>query len=92
MEDDEWEAFANADTRDTRDTTTTTTTPTSRPLTTDKVASRIISNALGVRPPKRTPQQEAYDKLVKQNVEKARKLTAEQKAKTKKAQLEIWQD
>lgn len=63
-----------------------------RPEKTDAVAKRLIAGALGVRAPKKTEEQKAYDKAIKEkemkrmNAEKeARARTEEEAARAKAA-------
>ncbi|KAL2874501.1 hypothetical protein SGCOL_010373 [Colletotrichum sp. CLE4] len=67
-----------------------------RPEKTDAVARRMIASALGVKVPRMTEEQRAYDKAVK---EKERKRRDEEKAAEKrrleeaeKAKVAIWED
>ena len=67
-----------------------------RPEKTDAVARRMIASALGVKVPKQTEEQKAYDKAVR---EKERKRREEEKAAEKKRQEEaekakaaVWDD
>ncbi|UQC89437.1 uncharacterized protein CLUP02_14968 [Colletotrichum lupini] len=67
-----------------------------RPEKTDAVARRMIASALGVKVPRMTEEQRAYDKAVK---EKERKRREEEKAAEKrrledaeKAKVAIWED
>ncbi|KAK2005564.1 hypothetical protein LZ32DRAFT_664281 [Colletotrichum eremochloae] len=67
-----------------------------RPEKTDAVARRMIASALGVKVPRMTEEQRAYDKAVK---EKERKRREEEKAAEKrrleeaeKARAAIWED
>ncbi|GJC79273.1 hypothetical protein ColLi_02111 [Colletotrichum liriopes] len=67
-----------------------------RPEKTDAVARRMIASALGVKVPRMTEEQRAYDKAVK---EKERKRREEEKAAEKrrledaeKAKAAIWED
>lgn len=70
--------------------------PTARPEKTDAVARRMIAGALGLRAPKQTEEQKAYDKAIR---EKERKRREEEKAAEAKKQEEaakakaaIWED
>lgn len=70
--------------------------PSSRPEKTDAVARRMIAGALGLRAPKQTEEQKAYDKAIR---EKERKRREEEKAAEAKKQEEaakakaaIWED
>ncbi|SPQ23693.1 600d113f-10b5-4d60-9617-c91adf233f4d [Thermothielavioides terrestris] len=60
--------------------------PTRRPEKTDAVAQRMIASALGMRAPKRTEEQKAYDRAVR---EKERKKREEEKEKERKREEEI---
>ncbi|EPE26880.1 hypothetical protein GLAREA_02794 [Glarea lozoyensis ATCC 20868] len=67
-----------------------------RPEKTDAVAKRLIAGALGVRAPKRTEEQKAYDKAAR---EKETKRREKEKADAAKAELEkekakaaVWED
>ncbi|KAJ9131549.1 hypothetical protein NKR23_g11706 [Pleurostoma richardsiae] len=67
-----------------------------RPEKTDAVARRMIASALGVKVPKLTEEQRAYDKAIK---EKERKRREEEKAAEKRKEVEaekakaaIWDD
>lgn len=69
---------------------------TPRPEKTDAVARRMIAGALGLRAPKQTEEQKAYDKAIR---EKERKRREDEKAAEKKRQEEaekakaaIWED
>jgi len=67
-----------------------------RPEKTDAVAKRLIAGALGVRAPKKTEEQRAYERAVKEkeikrrNGEKEAKIRAEEEAKRAKAAA--WDD
>lgn len=67
-----------------------------RPEKTDAVAKRLIAGALGVRAPKKTEEQRAYERAVKEkeakrrNGEKDAKIRAEEEAKRAKAAA--WED
>jgi hypothetical protein len=67
-----------------------------RPEKTDAVAKRLIAGALGVRAPKKTEEQRAYDRAIKEkemkkrNGEKEAKLRAEEEAA--KAKAAAWDD
>lgn len=70
--------------------------PTARPEKTDAVARRMIAGALGLRAPRQTEEQKAYDKAIR---EKERKRREEEKAAEAKKQEEaakaraaIWED
>ncbi|KAL0944278.1 uncharacterized protein CTRU02_202165 [Colletotrichum truncatum] len=67
-----------------------------RPEKTDAVARRMIASALGVKVPKQTEEQKAYDKAIR---EKERKRREEEKAaerkrqeETERAKVAIWED
>jgi hypothetical protein len=60
--------------------------PSKRPEKTDAVARRMIASALGMRAPKPTEEQRAYDKAVR---EKERKRREEEKEREKKREEEI---
>ncbi|TVY43192.1 hypothetical protein LSUB1_G001112 [Lachnellula subtilissima] len=68
----------------------------SRPEKTDAVAKRMIAGALGVRAPKKTEEQRAYEKAVKEkeikrrNQEKEAAVRAKEQAE--KAKAAIWED
>jgi hypothetical protein len=67
-----------------------------RPEKTDAVAKRLIAGALGVRAPKKTEEQRAYERAIKEkevkrrNGEKEAKIRAEEEAKRAKAAA--WND
>jgi hypothetical protein len=67
-----------------------------RPEKTDAVAKRMIAGALGVRAPKKTEEQRAYDKALKEkeikrrNAEKEAKIRAEEEAT--RARAAAWED
>jgi hypothetical protein len=67
-----------------------------RPEKTDAVAKRLIAGALGVRAPKKTEEQKAYDKAIKEkelkrrNAEKEARARAEEEAARAKAAA--WED
>ncbi|KAL2153132.1 hypothetical protein VTH82DRAFT_4287 [Thermothelomyces myriococcoides] len=70
--------------------------PSRRPEKTDAVARRMIANALGMRAPKMTEEQRAYDRAVR---EKEKKRREEEKEKQRlreeeiaKARQAIWED
>lgn len=70
--------------------------PAARPEKTDAVARRMIAAGLGLRAPKQTEEQKAYDKAVR---EKERKRREEEKAAQKRREEEaaaakaaIWED
>jgi hypothetical protein len=60
--------------------------PSKRPEKTDAVARRMIASALGMRAPKPTEEQRAYDKAVR---EKERKRREEEKERERKREEEI---
>ncbi|KAJ5135631.1 uncharacterized protein N7515_004909 [Penicillium bovifimosum] len=68
--------------------------PARRPEKQTAVAERLIAGALGIRAPKRTEQQRAYDRSVKEQEIKRRNREREEKAKAKeeeeKAKASIW--
>ncbi|KAJ5561817.1 hypothetical protein N7535_003721 [Penicillium sp. DV-2018c] len=68
--------------------------PARRPEKQTAVAGRLIAGALGIRPPKRTEQQKAYDRSVKEQEIKRRNREREEKARAKeeeeKAKASIW--
>lgn len=70
--------------------------PTARPEKTDAVARRMIAAGLGLRAPKQTEEQKAYDKAIR---EKERKRREEEKAAQRKKEEEavkakaaMWED
>jgi hypothetical protein len=69
---------------------------TSRPEKTDAVAKRLIAGALGVKAPKKTEEQKAYDKAIKEKELKKRNQEKEAAARAKeeaeKAKAAIWDD
>jgi hypothetical protein len=68
----------------------------SRPEKTDAVAKRMIAGALGVKAPKKTEEQRAYERAVKEKEIKRRNQEKEAAAKAKeeaeKAKAAIWND
>ncbi|KAJ5511687.1 hypothetical protein N7453_003790 [Penicillium expansum] len=68
--------------------------PTRRPEKQTAVAERLIAGALGIRAPKRTEQQRAYDRSVKEQEIRRRNREREEKAKAKeeeeKMKASIW--
>jgi hypothetical protein len=68
----------------------------SRPDKTDAVAKRIIAGALGIKPPKRTEEQKAYDKAIREKEIKRRNMEKEEAAKameeTARAKAAVWDD
>lgn len=69
---------------------------TRRPDKTDAVAKRLIAGALGVRAPKKTEEQKAYDKALKEKEMRRRNQEKEAAAKAKeeaeKAKAAVWED
>jgi hypothetical protein len=67
-----------------------------RPEKTDAVARRMISAGLGLKAPKLTDEQKAYDKAVKEKERKRREQEKEaerrKEAETAKARAAIWED
>jgi len=67
-----------------------------RPEKTDAVAKRLIAGALGVRAPKKTEEQKAYEKAIKEK--ETKRIKAEKEAKQKaeveaaKAKASVWED
>lgn len=70
--------------------------PARRPEKQTAVAGRMIAGALGIRAPKRTPEQRAYDRSVKEQEIRRRNREKEQAAKEKeegeKAKAAIWDE
>lgn len=70
--------------------------PSVRPEKTDAVAKRLIAGALGVRAPKKTEEQRAYDRAMREKEMRKRNLEKEAAAKAKedeeKAKQAIWSD
>ncbi|RJE26405.1 hypothetical protein PHISCL_01292 [Aspergillus sclerotialis] len=70
--------------------------PARRPEKQTAVAGRMIAGALGIRAPKRTPEQRAYDRSVKEQEIRRRNREKEEAAKAKeeeeKAKAAIWED
>ncbi|KAL3420698.1 hypothetical protein PVAG01_07143 [Phlyctema vagabunda] len=70
--------------------------PGARPEKTDAVAKRLIAGALGVKAPKKTEEQRAYDRAIKEkeirrrNAEKEAAVKAEEEAERAKAA--VWAD
>ncbi|KAJ5789957.1 uncharacterized protein N7518_006968 [Penicillium psychrosexuale] len=68
--------------------------PTRRPEKQTAVAERLIAGALGIRAPKRTEQQRAYDRSIKEQEIRRRNREREEKAKAKeeeeKMKASIW--
>ncbi|TVY83384.1 hypothetical protein LSUE1_G001262 [Lachnellula suecica] len=69
---------------------------TARPEKTDAVAKRLIAGALGVKAPKKTEEQRAYERAVKEKEIKRRnqekEAAAQAKAEAEKAKIAIWED
>jgi hypothetical protein len=70
--------------------------PAKRPEKTDAVARRMIAAGLGLKVPKQTEEQKAYDKALREKERKRRQLEKEEQKK-KEAELEkarqaIWED
>jgi hypothetical protein len=67
-----------------------------RPEKQTAVAGRLIAGALGIRAPKRTEEQRAYDRSVKEQEIKRRNREREEKAKAQeeeeKAKASVWTD
>lgn len=67
-----------------------------RPDKTDAVAKRLIAGALGVRAPKKTEEQKAYDKALKEKEMKRRNAEKEAAAKARedaeRAKAAVWDD
>jgi len=65
-----------------------------RPEKTNAVASRLIAGALGVKAPRRTEEQRAYDKAMRDKEEKKRTAEREQKRadeeRRERAKRDIW--
>ncbi|KAH6678430.1 putative ubiquitin-like protein SMT3 [Halenospora varia] len=63
---------------------------------TDAVAKRMIAGALGVKPPKKTEEQKAYDRAIKEKELKRRNQEKEAAARAKeeaeKAKAAVWDD
>lgn len=68
----------------------------SRPEKTDAVAKRMIAGALGVKAPKKTEEQKAYDKAIKEKEIKRRNQEKEAAARAKedaeRAKAAVWED
>ncbi|OQD89709.1 hypothetical protein PENANT_c002G02993 [Penicillium antarcticum] len=68
--------------------------PARRPEKQTAVASRLIAGALGIRAPKRTEEQRAYDRSVKEQEIRRKKKEKEEEAKAheenEKAKLAVW--
>jgi hypothetical protein len=84
-----WDSSSSSSPRGDRNNST-------RPEKTDAVAKRLIAGALGVRAPKKTEEQRAYDRAVREkemkriNAEKEAKVRAEEEAARAKAAA--WDD
>jgi len=67
-----------------------------RPEKTDAVAKRMIAGALGVKAPKKTEEQRAYDRAIKEKEMKRRNKEKEDEARKKeeaeKAKAAVWED
>lgn len=67
-----------------------------RPDKTDAVAKRLIAGALGVKAPKRTEEQRAYDRALKEKEIKKRKEEREAglraQEEREKAKRTVWED
>lgn len=70
--------------------------PTRRPEKSAAVASRLIAGALGVRAPKRTEEQRAYDKAMRESEIKRRQREKEEaerkRIESEKAKQSVWED
>ncbi|KAL1985168.1 hypothetical protein VTN96DRAFT_8190 [Rasamsonia emersonii] len=70
--------------------------PQRRPEKQTAVASRMIAGALGIRAPKRTEEQRAYDRAMKENEIKRRNRAKEEEARAReeeeRAKAAIWND
>jgi hypothetical protein len=70
--------------------------PTKRPEKTDAVARRMIASALGMKAPKATDEQRAYDRAVREKERKRREEEKERERKREeeaaKARQAIWDD
>jgi hypothetical protein len=70
--------------------------PSRRPEKTDAVARRMIASALGVKVPKLTEEQKAYDKAIREQEKKRkdaeRAAEKERQAQAEKAKAAIWGD
>jgi len=66
-----------------------------RPEKTDAVAKRMIAGALGIRAPKKTDEQKAYDRAIKEGEMTRRENEREEKRKLEeereKAKRAIWE-
>lgn len=67
-----------------------------RPEKTDAVAKRMIAGALGVKAPKKTEEQKAYDRAIKENEVKRRNQEREAAARAKeeaeRAKAAVWDE
>lgn len=67
-----------------------------RPEKTDAVAKRMIAGALGVRAPKKTEEQRAYERVVKEKEIRKRKEEKEEAARREeereRAKAAVWED
>lgn len=67
-----------------------------RPEKTDAVAKRMITGALGVKAPKKTEEQKAYDRAIKEKEMRRRNQEKEAAAKAKeeaeRAKAAVWED
>jgi len=67
-----------------------------RPEKTDAVAKRMIAGALGVKAPKKTEEQKAYDRAIKEKEMKRRAAEKESAARVKeeaeRAKAAVWDD
>lgn len=67
-----------------------------RPEKTDAVAKRMIAGALGVKAPKKTEEQRAYDRAIKEKEIKRRNQEKEAAARAKeeaeRAKAAVWDD
>ncbi len=65
-----------------------------RPEKTDAVAKRMIAGALGVKAPKKTEEQKAYDRAIKEKETKRRNQEKEAAARAKeeaeRAKAAVW--
>lgn len=70
--------------------------PSTRPEKTDAVAKRMIAGALGVKAPKKTEEQRAYDRAIKEKEIKRRNQEKEAAARSKeeaeRAKAAVWED
>lgn len=70
--------------------------PRARPEKQTAVASRMIAGALGIRAPKRTEEERAYDRAVKEKEMKRRNKAKEEATRTQveedKAKSAVWED